>query len=128
MTFDDRGDLVETAFFDAVGKRAVDSEGCTRITYKYDARGNRTETLYLGTDGRPVPTKDGYSRMTNEYERDNETSRTYFGTNGNPIAIAVEEGHSYARRSQRYDQNGNQVYEAYFDADRGIVPPSVEFG
>src|SRR5262249_7455447 len=129
IKYDDRENPIEGAFFDADGRPAYDVEGTTRIVRRYDERGNEIENENFGLDGQPGTTNDGDSRRVHEYEsQNNEPARTYFGPDGNPVVIARDVDRNnvnadlrslaYARIERRYDQNGNLIYEAYFDVNK----------
>ncbi len=59
---DERGNLVEKAYFGVDGKPTLHNDGNACVTYRYDERGNQLEIAYFGVDGKPTLTKQGVAR------------------------------------------------------------------
>ena len=75
--YDERGNLIEAAYFDTAGNPTQHKDAYHLVTGRYDERGNRIEWAYFDTAGNPMQHKDGYHRMTGRYdERGNVIERT----------------------------------------------------
>jgi len=59
---DEKGNVIEGAYFDKGGKPVLSKDGYARWTATYDEPGNQIKTTYLDAEGNPVPSKDGYER------------------------------------------------------------------
>jgi PDZ domain len=117
--YDERGNIVEMAYFGVDGKPALDKDGKARVTYRYDERGNGVEIAFFGADGKPTLDKDGYARWTAVYdERGNQVETAYFGVDGKPISDAGRGATSLVEK----DAKGRIVSKIVHDAEGHAVP------
>jgi serine/threonine protein kinase len=113
---DDRGNEVERTYLGRDGKPLVlPGEGYARQATDYDARGLATRVTFFDADGRPVrATRWGAAGWSDQYEaHGNLSERVYLGPDGKPCRGAD----GYVRTTKQYDDSGNPVDSAYFDAD-----------
>jgi len=65
---DDRGNILEQAFFGLDGQPKLAKGGYAKVTQAFDDRGNVVEVITFGLDGRWIVDQDGYARMTLAYD------------------------------------------------------------
>ncbi len=110
--YDERGNIVEAAFFDETDKPIRRTEGLAIMKSKYDKWGNQTEQAYFDEADKPIRLKDGYAIVKMEYdERGNQTEQAYFDEADKRIRL--KDG--YAIVKLKYDELGNQTEQTYFD-------------
>lgn len=137
---DEKGNALETTYFDIVGQPMLSSLGRHRGTIAYNAMGKPVEFAYFGTDGRMIRDKNGNVKVTTtysdvgerleecfwtltadgkvvvHYRRDGHGRRTEeskFDSAGRPV-LSNEDWH---RIKEEYDAAGNKIAVAYFDLD-----------
>jgi YD repeat-containing protein len=147
MLYDGRGNKTSQAYFGANGVPMLSKDGFAEVRWKYDGQRNMTMQSFFGVDGRPTLNKDGIAEMCWEYDgRGNKIKESYLDTDNVPTtdnngiswsdsefdsedhllqrdfyALAGEGGIWGATNVhhvvQRFDANGNQTHESYFDTD-----------
>ncbi|OAD21788.1 hypothetical protein THIOM_002442 [Candidatus Thiomargarita nelsonii] len=55
--YDERGNQIELAYFDAAGNPTLHKDGYHKITVQYDASGNPTEVAFFDANGQPFETE-----------------------------------------------------------------------
>src|SRR5262249_9506831 len=104
MRRDDRGRIVEEAYFDTDDKPCAGPEGVARFTKTCDAWGNVIDCHLFGDDGKPVLHADGlgYARWTAKYDNaGNKIETAFSGLDLKPVLIT--EG--YHRWTVEFDDN-----------------------
>lgn len=92
------------------------------IENSYDEYGNQTGCTIYGEDGKPI-LLGKYAAWASEYnEQNRESSRKYFGTDGN--GVNIDEGFSEARFE--YDEFGREVRRSFYD--NSGMPVNTIFG
>jgi len=121
QAFDDRGMVVRESSFDAAGE-PLRVRGIHQRRYTYDGLGRRTSMSLFDDREHPISeprhTEDearffGFHRLEEEFDdqRRTLTSRTI-----GPTGQLVVNDNGWAVRKRRYDDAGNQIETAYFDA------------
>lgn len=119
FAYDERGNQVEEAYFDAAGKPILDSRGCAAAAYAYDDRGNRIEERYYDASGKLTVASVGYARLAMKYnDRGNRIDEAYYGADDQLMLI---EG-GYARLTATYDERGNSTEIVYYDQSNHAAP------
>ena len=110
--YDDRGNQIETSYFDEAGKPTRHTDGNHKFTAKYDDRANQIETAYFDKAGKPVRIKDGYAKSTSVFDdRGNRIETSYFDEAGKPTRH-TDGNHKF---TIKFDDRGNAIETAYFD-------------
>ena len=123
-SYDERGKLIEEAYFDAKGKSILNS-GLARVVLGYDARGYRAEVRYFGADGKPIVPVEPFEMFSSAGVREtcgvretasfdahgNVVEQASFGTDDKPCI----NNHGYARATASYDARDNKTEIAYYD-------------
>lgn len=146
VKYDDRGNIIERAFFDTSGRPALDNLSTHRRISDYDDMNRVIHEKNLGKDGKPSIGRNAYPEGKVEYdERGNIVSlicldgygRPYTGADGfqkctneynslnkvTKTAFFDKEGNltesrsgGYAIKECAYDSNGNNTSEKYYKA------------
>ncbi len=111
------GNLAKETWLDAEGEPVLNDDGYAGTVYDYDlsnsASVERYYQRYVDTEGEPIAAKNGAWGLTMLYY---PTTRvrvvTFIGADGEPIV--TEDG--YAILEYEEDENGNRVWEGYYDA------------
>lgn len=110
--YDDRGKLVETAWFDADDERVNGTNGYARFAARYDDRGNQIERAFFSPHGTPVSGPDGYARYTARFNpQGRRLEASYFYDPQNRRRVV----NGYARVTIVFDERGNQIRWACFN-------------
>jgi YD repeat-containing protein len=112
--YDEWGNWTKCAYGDTDGNPTIVRPGYFRVAARYDPRGNQTEWACFDTHGQPTVEKSGgYHAVRKEYDdRGDWTNCVYVGVNGRETIGKI----GYSRISARYDEKGNQLAWACFDA------------
>lgn len=111
IRYDQRGNMIEYANFDASGK-AFDVAGFQKITHEYNDRGLRVKTSYWAVDGKPANGLQGIHRTETIYdERGHKSGERYFTADEKPTMDVIGV-HRYVYRK---DARGNILEERFFD-------------
>ncbi len=114
VVYDDRGNLLERAFFDGEGQPTQPANSAHKAIVRYDGYGNKIEAAYWDPAGRPTLV-DNVARVTHGYdERGNWVEQAFFDAAGKPV---IHRTRQCAREAMRYDERGNLVEVAYFGTD-----------
>ncbi len=110
-TYDDKSQLVSTAFFDADDKAMIGPDGYHKVTYKYNNNSHKTEEAYFGTDGKPMVGSGGCHMIKYRYDDNgNEIEEAYFGTDGKPMLV-----NGIHMERMVYNINGLATSVAYYN-------------
>lgn len=143
--YDSIGNVIEVVYYDTNRKPTLNTNGIAGFQYAYDDRNLITKNVNLGTDLTPAYNtnhvcialydydKRGnmtkiafYSPKGDELEESNEnvagwllsyddlgneTERAFFDKSAAPCVIA----YGYASKKQKYDDNGNQLWERFYN-------------
>jgi hypothetical protein len=144
LTYDEDGNRIEEAYFDAAGRPCLSWNGFHKIAVQYDERGNPVGEAYFDTNGKPCLHRQGFYRGRGRYdERGNRVEETLFDEKDRPClnksgvhkltASYDEHGNGVEQASfgtagrpcldrkgfhlarGRYDERGNRLEETYFD-------------
>ena len=115
VTYDESDNLIkiETEFVDADGNPCLNDEGIAVKTIEYDSEGRKTREAYFDVDGNPVALSgyDPYDSVKTTYHDNGEVAtQTWFYR-------VKEHPNSYAKATRKYDERGNIIEVAYFDAE-----------
>ena len=117
--YDERGNVIETAYFDTDGKPKLTNEKIAKSTSQFDTRGQEVERAFFDVEGAPTVSIYGYAGFRQEFDaRGDITAQTYFGVDGE----AVPAGLGYAKVVYTRDYLGRETDAKYFDAQNGAVP------
>ncbi|MCC7350610.1 MAG: AAA family ATPase [Phycisphaerales bacterium] len=117
--YDERGNQIEEAYFNAAGEPTLDHRGCAAYANAYDERGNRIEDRYYDAKGKLTVGSVGYARMTMRYDdRGNRIEEAYYGADDQ---LMLTDG-GYARLTARYDERGNSIEIVYYDQSNQVAP------
>ncbi|HTJ81908.1 MAG TPA: peptidylprolyl isomerase [Polyangiaceae bacterium] len=142
---DERGRLIEVAYFDEQGEPALTSKGVARTVYEYP-HGDRAEvSRYFGRDGKPIPPSVGCASYRYDFGPDGNARRAHCqdpsgkelsvttivrdshglgieyrveGPNGKPM-VGFE---GFATAHARYDGAGRMVSTDKVDVDGALMP------
>ena len=102
--YDDRGNVIEEAYFDTDGKLTRHKSGYVETTLAYDEQGNKIEQSFFGADGKLTRHKDGYAKVKRSYDNSgNIIEEAYFGTDGEP----TRHKDRYAKVTWAYEHRNN---------------------
>jgi uncharacterized protein YuzE len=112
IKYDERGNVVEWACFDASGKPCVNNDGYAKSTAKYDDYGNKVEWACFGLRDEPAIDQSlGNHMVKHTYdERGNIIASEFYGINGKLCLVK----YGYAKTTVKYDERGNPVEWACF--------------
>ena len=120
-TYDEWGNPVYSAYFDAEGNPARDKDGKHAVKASYDQYGNMIQWTALDENGDPVCTKNGYAQRSYRYDAQGLlVSQTSFDTDGLPAydEHGIHElrnfNDEYGRpcRWECYDPEGNLIFSS----------------
>jgi YD repeat-containing protein len=113
-TYDERGNWTNCVYFNTNGLATPNKNGYVSTFAKWDERSNQIETACFDEYGKPTLDRSVGSHMNRMAydERWNLTNGLYLGTNGLPILTKS----GYSSINARWDDNGNKIEIAYFDA------------
>jgi YD repeat-containing protein len=118
QTYDDRGNLIEQAYWGADDALIPNNNGYAKYAQAYDEQGNLIEWTYLGIDDAPILNKKGYAKVTQAYdEYNNVIEQAFWDTDNTPVLGA----RGYAKVTQVYDEHGNVIEQAYSGTDDGPI-------
>jgi hypothetical protein len=110
--YDQRGRLVEEAYFGVDGRPVLRDWGFATARFRYDDLGRRTEQAQFGVDGLPLLGRYGFSIVRYRHDaRGNEIESARFGVAGEAVAD-VSGAH---RNRSAYDERGNRVSVRRYD-------------
>jgi hypothetical protein len=110
-TWDDRGRILEEAFFDAQFKPSTDAFGIHRYQVRYNAAGQRAEELYFDREGRPSTSPDKPARLRMAHDSKGKLVQgAWFDPAGQP-ALHRDGTHLW---KAKHDKGGRQKEIAYF--------------
>ncbi len=108
--YDDRGNMVELAYFGVDGKPVADADGVSRTMWTFDDADRYLTWRCYGADGKAGLDKNGIHETRFSYDgRGNVTRWTNFGTDRKPILCAA----GYHIMAQAYDERGNVIEASY---------------
>lgn len=113
--YDDWGNEIEWACFDAQGQPVVNASDNTHMVRNtYNESGQLTATYCFGINGEPCLHAAGNHGYRVHYgNQGREAEYTLLGLDDKPIAIE----YGYAITRSKYDENGNEVECSFFDMD-----------
>jgi hypothetical protein len=110
---DERGNALETRYFDAKEEPVEDSGGCELRRFSYDADGNQTREECLSSGGQERLDPQGFAHSERSYGSRHELlAEAYFGLNSLP---AKKDG--YAKVTYEYDDLGRIKQSHYWGID-----------
>src|SRR5262249_31347463 len=82
--YNERGQLVEVAFFDLESRPVRNLIGIARYVNRHDERGRKVEVTFFDPEGKPVlQAKERAARITTRYDdRGNAIEETWYDTQG----------------------------------------------
>ena len=110
--------ITSETYLDAAGNATEGPMGCSTVSYGYDYLGRIETVRYQNAAGESTLCSEGYAGYRDSRDEDGTIiSRTYLGTDGNPMEIPggySEERYIYDGRKQlvetrRYNLSGNAV-------------------
>jgi YD repeat-containing protein len=111
--YDDRGNMIEVAYFGTEGKPRLTNEKIAKIKYEFNARSQEVGRAFFGVDDKPTPSTNGYAAFRQQFDvRGNIVEQTYFGADGEPVAVGL----GYAKVIYNHDYLGRETDAKYFDA------------
>jgi hypothetical protein len=120
--YDDRGNVIEEAFFDAANRPVIDYwAGYARTTTRCDPSDRVTERAFFGADGEPlVVPYFGGARVTYRYDDHGRLiEETHYGADGKLHATGPEAGAHFAFQ---YDAQGRRRRGTLFVPTReGVI-------
>ena len=88
FSFDERGNLLEEARYDASGKLCSLGDGIALIRREYDLRNRLLSEAFFGADGKPVAGRAGWAVRKREYiDRRNLIRQSYFDIGNRPFPL-----------------------------------------
>jgi hypothetical protein len=89
-SYDARGNLIESAYFDRTGQPTTNRQGYARVSMKYDSRGNRIEWTCYDLAGKLTLSTAGYAILRTRYDnRGTAFEETYFDANNRELKPQV---------------------------------------
>jgi hypothetical protein len=122
--YDERRRKIESADYDAAGRRMANADGVAITRSEYDPRGNLTERHYFDADEKPVVSRQGYAGWRSRFDaRGREVERTQLGIDGKPVNGKA----GWARVAAVIDDAGQLLEKSFFDSHgrRLVVKPRV---
>lgn len=116
-TYDQNGNPVRYEFYDVTGKLVRNKENSAILENTFDVFGNCTGARYFDEDGVPCYDDEGISSYEWCYEDGCLISEKYFDVNGQPMLCKD----CYHEKQLDYDERGNCIREAYYDAEGNPV-------
>lgn len=156
--YDEHNMLKTVRYLDENGNHTIGADGCSSIDYTTGQAGMRTSTTYRGLDGLPIDISVGYAIEKielNDFLRPVRTDRfhpdgsraadlfdvatevkeydsrgngllvAYYGTSGEPVNHRAKR---YHRFESRFNESGQIIYSAFFDADGNAVESTPHDG
>lgn len=112
--YDDRGNKIKEAYFDANGASFILKDGYTAVESDYDPAGNEIERRFLNAAGVLTTIKGGYASWQASYDaRGKQTEIRYYNLNK---TLVINTTLGYAKKASLYNNKGQLLHEAYFDA------------
>ena len=112
LSYDERGFLVQEAYFDNTGAPLGAEDGAAVVKMKRDDHGHVLEWMYFDGTGKPIKTRSGYALVrTNLDARGRQVEWLYFDGEGR--RTRNDEGYAASRSS--YDDRGFRVESGFFD-------------
>jgi hypothetical protein len=115
--YDQKGNLLSSSLYGPDEKPTINRYGISLTKFKYDGDDNEREAAYFDAGGLPTVTTLGYALVGLEYKKGFLTRETYYAADGKIILRSTSLGDSVAIINRKYDQEGNQTEETFFDAD-----------
>ena len=111
--YDNKGDLVKTAYFDSNNKPCCCKEGWSSSKYERDNFGNTTRQCFFGIDGKPTDPSVMPPVGIAKYDKwGNMIYLAAQDSKGNPIET---KDNGWAISRMKYDKRNNCIETAYFD-------------
>ena len=113
VKIDERGNIIEQAYFGIDGKLCLIHIGYAKVTMKYDEQGNIIEAAYYGVDDKPAALEgdDPYdSWMTIWHDNGKVATQTWFYS-------VKRHPEGYAKATVKHDEQGNPIEVAFFGID-----------
>jgi hypothetical protein len=111
-TYNDRAQMIETAFYGADGTPMLNDLSAARIKIEYDERGREVSREFLGLGGRPCENKQGVSKAKFGYDaKGNRIMIINHGTDGKPCV----DSSGVAGIKRKYDAHGREIERQYLD-------------
>ena len=123
--YDERGNQIEKATYDSLGKPRAWEEDVAISRWEYDDRNNKTKTTYFTTEGTLANAAQGVTyNLFKDDEKNNLSEKSYFDRNMNP---AVFDG--FHKGIYIFDRFGNDSIQRFYDVDNQIIkgPNIVKF-
>jgi hypothetical protein len=122
---DEQGHLKEKAFFGInEGERVKCKKGpykkggYWKMTLQYDLQGNILEQAYLGVDGKPILLDEGFAKVIYKYNKGLLIEESFFGVIDGERSMYNDK---YAKMTYNYDEEGNEIGQAYFWLDDNSI-------
>ena len=112
--YDENGKKIETRYYNAAGKAlSLEDKGYAGVHNTYDEHGFIASEAYFDEKGEPFMLKAGYHRVDYTWnDAKQKLTERYYDTEGNLVVIAK----GYAGIDHEYDEDGNDVYCAFYNA------------
>ena len=108
--YDEKGNLISEAFFDASKQPLLKGEKYHAIVYEYDRFNNLTKSLYKGKDGNNIENQEVF---VNEYDLYGNVISTTCYASDEKTPIRCKEG--WNKKEIYYDENKFMTETVYYD-------------
>jgi YD repeat-containing protein len=117
-TYDERGNLVTTDFFDPQDKPGNLRDFHTRLRREYNAFGKISKEIFGDASGAARGTRSGEAAITYTYDRNgNRIEEAYLDEKGRPVAIVG----GYAFRRSEFDGKNREVRTSFRSVNGNAV-------
>lgn len=122
MTYDDKGFMTETRYYDFEGNLSYCSEYYAIQRCRYDSKGRPIEESHYGADGNPCYTKYNYSILRQKYDsKDCKIEQCVYDTNGIPCVETLNGAHIF---KIKYNKDNYVIEYSVHDTDkRAFISP-----
>jgi tRNA A-37 threonylcarbamoyl transferase component Bud32 len=118
-SYDDRGYLSGTEYFDQTGKPAPIKDGYAKLVIVCDERQRPTTVTFFGTEGNPILTSQHIHVIARKFgTASNPTEVAYYGLNSEPTLATS----GFFRTTLEYDGRGRLIQQSYFGVDDKPCP------
>lgn len=113
--YDNKGNKIQTSFFDVHDKPCINNEGYAIYKNQYDAMGRLIRQTYF--DGNGVPTQPAVMVPEALVQYDKWSNRVYIAWADGNGGLIIHPQLGYAVQRSEYDIKGNIISVSYFDKE-----------